>query len=54
MFVALEKLDDYVDINKYWEIIRENVKTSDLDSLDSYELEEHEAWFDECCSYLLY
>jgi hypothetical protein len=46
-FTYLENLDTKVDINRAWEIIRENIKISAKESLDYYELKKHESWFDE-------
>ncbi|PNF32154.1 hypothetical protein B7P43_G00700 [Cryptotermes secundus] len=40
-FVALEKLDTEVDVNKAWETIRENIKISAKESLGYYELKKH-------------
>jgi hypothetical protein len=45
-------LQDDVDINRSWKIIRDNLEISVNDSLDCYELEEHEPRFDEGCSKL--
>jgi hypothetical protein len=42
-----------VDVNKAWEIIRENVKISAKESLDYYERKKNKSWFDEGCSKLL-
>jgi hypothetical protein len=49
----LEKLDDEVDINRVWEISRENIKFSAKKSFVYYELKKHKPWFDERCSELL-
>jgi hypothetical protein len=43
----LENLVDDVDINRAWESIRENMKTSATEGLGYYELEQHKLWFDE-------
>jgi hypothetical protein len=40
-FAALENSDDNVDINRAWENIRANVKTSAKDSLSHYKLKQH-------------
>jgi hypothetical protein len=40
-FSALESFDDKVDMNRAWENIRENIKTSAKESLDHYELQQH-------------
>jgi len=45
--------DDNVDINRAWENITENTKTSVTDSLGYYELKHCNTWFDEKCSKLL-
>jgi hypothetical protein len=52
-FVALENLDDDVDINRAWETIRENIKLSPKASLGNHELKKHKPLFDEGCSELL-
>ena len=48
-FEALESLNDSEDVNKAWEIIEEDIKTSATDSLGLYELKQHKSWFDEEC-----
>jgi hypothetical protein len=40
-FAALENLNDSDDINRAWENINENIKTSSNDSLGLYELKQH-------------
>jgi hypothetical protein len=40
----VENLDAEVDINREWEIIRENIKFSAKDSLDYYQLKKHKSW----------
>jgi predicted metallo-beta-lactamase superfamily hydrolase len=52
-FVALENFDDNVDMNRAWENIRENIKTSAKESLGHYELQEHSPWFDDKYSKLI-
>ena len=47
-FATLENLSDVDDINRAWENIKENIKTSDKESL--HELKQHKPWFDEECS----
>jgi hypothetical protein len=42
-----------VDINKTWEIIRVNIKTSSKEILSSYDLNQHEPRFGEECSEIL-
>jgi hypothetical protein len=49
----LENLDAEVDINRAWEIIRENINISAKESPGHYELKKHKLWFDEGCSKLL-
>jgi hypothetical protein len=49
-FAALENFDDTVDVNRAWENIRENTKTSANESLGHYELQQHKPWFDYECS----
>ena len=39
-------------INRAWENIKDNIKTSAKDSLDPYELKQHKPWFDECLHFL--
>jgi hypothetical protein len=50
---TLENLNDNVDVNRAWENIRGNIKTSAKDSLDHYKLKWHKFWFYEECSKLL-
>jgi hypothetical protein len=52
-FAVLEILDTGVDMNRAWETIRGNIKTSTNESLGYYELKKHKPWFDEGCSTLL-
>jgi len=40
-FAALEYLNDSRDINRAWENIKENIKTSAKDSLGLHELKQH-------------
>jgi len=49
-FAALENLSDGEDIQRAWENIKENVKTSAKESLGLHELKQHKPWFDEECS----
>jgi hypothetical protein len=39
-FAVLENCDDTVDMNRAWENIRENIKTSAKESLGHYELQQ--------------
>ena len=48
-FAAFENLNDGVDINRAWENIKENIKTSAKESLGLHELKQHLPWFDEEC-----
>jgi len=45
----LENLNGGEDINRAWENIKENNKTSDKESLVLHELKQHKPWFDEEC-----
>jgi len=46
---ALENLSDDKDINRAWENIKENIKTSARESLGLQELKQHKPWFNEEC-----
>jgi len=48
-FAALENLSDDKNINKAWENIKDNIKTSAKKSLGLQELKQHKPWFDEEC-----
>jgi hypothetical protein len=50
---ALENLSDSADINRVWENIKENIKTSITESLGLHELNQHKPWFKEECLGLL-
>jgi DNA repair ATPase RecN len=52
-FAALENFDDNVDMNRAWENITENIKTSTKESLGHYELQQHKPWFDDQYSKLI-
>ena len=43
-FAALEDLDVDEDINRAWENIKENIKTSAKESLELHELKQHKPW----------
>ena len=43
----MENLSDSEDINRDWENIKENIKTSSKESLVLHELKQHKPWFDE-------
>ena len=45
----MENLSDEEDINRIWENIKENIKTSAKESLCLYEVKQHKPWFDEEC-----
>jgi hypothetical protein len=45
----LENFDVNVDMNRAWENIRGNIKTSAKESLGHYELQQHKPWFDDEC-----
>ena len=44
---ALENLNNNEDMNRAWENIKENIKTSANKSLVQYEMKQHKPWFDE-------
>jgi len=46
-FATLENLSDDEDINRVWENIKKNIKTSAKDSLGLHELRQHKPCFDE-------
>ena len=48
-FAALENLNVDEDINRAWENIKENIKTSAKESLGLHELKWHKPWFDKGC-----
>ena len=48
-FAALENVGEDEDINRAWESIKENIKTSATESLGMHEMEQHKPWFDEEC-----
>ena len=49
MFAVLENISDSEDINRDWENIKENIKTSAKESLGLQRLKQHEPSFDEEC-----
>ena len=53
-FAALESLSDDKDINRAWENIKENIKTSAKESLGLLELKWHKPWFDEECLHFFF
>jgi hypothetical protein len=46
---ALENLNDSENINRAWENVKENIKTSLKVILGPYELKQHTPWFDKEC-----
>jgi len=48
-FAALKNLSDGKDINRTWENITKNIKTSAKERLGLHELKQHKPWFDEEC-----
>jgi len=48
-FTALESLSDSEDINRTWENIKQNIKTSAKESLGLYKLKQHRPSFDDEC-----
>jgi len=46
---VLKNLSDDKDINRAWENIKKNIKTSAKESLGLQELKQHKPWFDEEC-----
>ena len=52
-FAALENLNVDEDINRAWENIKENIKSSAKESIGLQELKRHKPWFDkECVGFL--
>jgi hypothetical protein len=45
----LENVSGDEDINRAWESIRENIKSSAKESLGLHEMKQHKPWFDEEC-----
>jgi len=52
-FAALESISESEDINRAWENIKNNIKTSAKESLCLYNLKKHKPLFDEECSLFL-
>jgi len=48
-FAAVENLSNSEDINRSWEDIKENIKTSAKQSVGLYEVKQHKPWFVEEC-----
>ena len=52
-FAALENLNAEENVNRVWENIKENIKTSAKESLGLHEWKQHKLWFDkECVDFL--
>jgi len=52
-FAALENLNGDENVNRAWESIKENIKTSAKESLGLHEWKQHKPWFDkECVDFL--
>jgi len=49
----LENLNVDDDVNRVWENIKENIKTSAKESLGLHEWKQHKRWFDKECVYFL-
>jgi hypothetical protein len=45
----LKDLSDSDDINRAWENVKEDIKTSAKESLGLHQLKERKQWFDEEC-----
>ena len=43
----MEILYDSEDVNRVWENVKENIKTSAKKGLGLHELKQHKLWFDE-------
>jgi hypothetical protein len=48
-FAALENLSDGEGLNRAWENIKENIKTSATECQGLHELQQHKLWFHEEC-----
>ena len=48
-FAALDNLSDNEDVDRTWENIKEDIKTSAERSLGLHELKQNKTWFDEEC-----
>ena len=52
-FAAMGNISDDGDVNRAWENIKENIKTSAKESLGLHELKQHKPWFhEECLNFL--
>ena len=45
----MENLNEDEDVNRTWENIKEDIKTSAKESLGVHEWKQHKPWFDEEC-----
>jgi hypothetical protein len=52
-FAALEKLSNDKDINRTWENIKENLKTSTTESLFLQDLKQLKPWLHEECLHVI-
>ena len=52
-FAALENLNVDEDVNRGWENVKENIKTSAKEGLGLHEWKQHKPWFDKECVYFL-
>jgi hypothetical protein len=50
---SLENLEEKRDINRAWDIIRQNIQISAKESVSHCELKHLKPWFDEECSKLI-
>ena len=48
-FADLENLNVDEDVNRVWENIKENIKTSAKENLGLHEWKQHKPWFDKEC-----
>ena len=48
-FAAFENVNADEDVNRTWEIIKENIQVSANESLGLHELKQNKHWFDEDC-----
>ena len=47
VIAALENLNEYEDVNRTWEKIKENIQTTTKESLGVQEWKQHKSWFEE-------
>ena len=45
----MENLNDDEDVNRAWDNIKQNIKTSAKENLDLREMKQHKPWFDDEC-----